>query len=378
MTILDRYIIKSFFFNLVLWLVCILGIYIIFDLFTNMDGLIQAGKAIGNIPKVILMYYLFKSIPIAMMLSSLLGLLSAMITTAMMMRNNELIPIQAAGISTVRIIRPLIASVALVTIVSTVCREFVLPNYLDELVMNPEAFVEEESSIVNATIDNTTQVTIQGDRIYRRSLRISKPSFVLHKPVVKQATYLRAGEALHYPETPDRPAGFMLVGVTTATDIVQGESLRHNGRTILMTHRDAPDWIEKGDCFVVSDVPFDYLASSDAWQKYASTWSLFQAARNNSLDVGDRIHATIHGRVLQPILDFSILFLGLPIILTAGDRNVFKAMGISGLIVLAFLVVNQACQHAGGIVRMPVLGAWLPLMIFGPIAVNQFLMLRDQ
>ena len=57
--------------------------------------------------------------------------------------------------------------------------------------------------------------------------------------------------------------------------------------------------------------------------------------------------------------------------------NVFKAMGLSGLILIAFLVVCYACQFAGANGGMPVLGAWLPMMIFVPIAVNQYLLLKE-
>jgi lipopolysaccharide export system permease protein len=109
---------------------------------------------------------------------------------------------------------------------------------------------------------------------------------------------------------------------------------------------------------------------------YASTLELIQAARNHSLDVGNSIYTMIHARMLQPILDVSLLFLGLPMILTYGGRNVFKPMGISGVMILAFLAVSQGCQFLGSNAEMPVLGAWLPLIIFGPIAVNQYAMLR--
>lgn len=378
MTILDRYILKSFFFNLFLWFFCIVGIFIVFDLFTNLDGLLKVGKEVGNIPKVVGLYYLFKSVPIGMMLSSLLGLISAMITVAMLMRHNELIPIQAAGVSTLRIVTPLIVAVVLVAAAATVLREAVLPNYLDELVMDVTDFTQEKGNMVNAIIDRETGITIMGDRTFRSDTRISAPNFVIPKPIVKQVAYLKAKNAFHRRAEPGRPAGFLLDGMKDPPEFIKGPSLQYEGKTLVITHRDAPDWVEEGNCFVVSNVPFDYLASSDAWRQYASTWDLMRAARNKSLDVGNRIHAVIHARLLQPFLDITLLFLGLPIILCAGDRNVFKAMGISGLIVVAFLVVRESCQYFGANGEMPVLGAWLPMMVFTPIAVNQFLMLREK
>jgi lipopolysaccharide export system permease protein len=378
MTILDRYLLKSFFFNLIFWFICIIGIFIVFDLFTHLDSLVQKGKEQNNILRLLGTYYLFQSIPIAMTLSSILGLVSAMIAMAMMIRNNELAPIQAAGISTLRIIRPLILGVIFIAVVSTIIREAVLPHFLDELVMEAEDIAKDHGVRLNAMIDNETGISILGDQIFRKESRIGSPVFVIPKPIVKQAIRLKAKDAFYYPAKNGKPAGFMLVGFAEIPTILNGESLTFNEQPIVITHQDEPEWVEVNCCFVVSQIPFDYLASNDAWRQYASTWALFQAARNKSLDVGNRIHAIIHCRILQPFLDITLLFLGLPTILACGDRNVFKAMGISGLAILAFLVIQKSCQYLGTNGNMPVLGAWLPLMIFVPFAVNQIIMLKTK
>ncbi len=378
MTILDRYILKSFFSNLIAWFLCVIGIYVVFDLFTNLDDLIQAGKKLGSVPAVIFSFYLFKAIPIGMMLSSVLGLISAMITVAMLKRHNELVPIQAAGVATTRIIRPLIIAVVFVAAGACILREAVLPHYIDELVMDIGDFSEVSGNVLNATDDLETGVRIMGDETVRQESKIVRPNFVIPKPILKQATHLRAKEAYHHPAGKDRPAGYMLVGLTDKPALAAGPALLHNGKPLLMTHQAAPDWVEPNNCFVVSNVPFDFLVSNSAWREYAGTWDLIKAVRNKSLDVGNQVHATIHVRLLRPLLDVVILFLGLPIILTSGDRNVFKAMGMSGLIILLFMVVQNGCQFLGANNDLPVLGAWLPLLIFGPIAVNQFLLLRTR
>jgi lipopolysaccharide export LptBFGC system permease protein LptF len=377
MTILDRYILKRFFFNIILWFVSIVGIFIVFDLFTNLDTLIRTGTEANNIPFVIGKYYLFKSIPIVMMLSSVLGLLSAMITVATMKRHNELIPIQAAGISTIRITMPLIIAVIFVALMMAVFREVLLPQFLDELATDANSITKNEGVMVNAIIDNETGITIHGDRTFRKESRISLPNFILRNPIVKQITYLKAKNAVHHTQNANHKAGFMLLEMHDVPEILKGESLAINGRKIVITHHDEPDWISENSCFVVTNVPFDYLASSDAWRQYASTFDMFLAARNRSLDVGNRIMATIHARIIQPLLDVMLLFLGLPVILLNSDRNIFKTLGFSGLIVILFIALREVCQHLGSSMDMPVLGAWLPLLIFGPIAVNQFVKLYE-
>jgi lipopolysaccharide export system permease protein len=377
MTILDRYILKRFFFNIILWFVSIVGIFIVFDLFTNLDTLIAAGKDVNNIPLVIGKYYLFKSIPIIMMLNSVLGLLSAMITIASLKRHNELIPIQAAGVSTIRIIMPLIIAVIFVALSATTFREIVLPKFLDELAMDATSIEKNKGVMVNAIIDNETGITIHGDRTFRKESRISSPNFILRSPIVKQITYLKAKNAIHYQANSQHHAGFMLQDLQEIPDTIKNESLSLNDKKIVITHQDEPDWINENCCFIVTNVPFDYLASNDSWRQYASTLDMFHAARNKSLDVGNRILATIHARLIQPFLDVMLLFLGLPIVLLNSDRNVFKTLGLSSLIVISFIAMREVCQYFGSSMDMPVLGAWLPLLIFGPIAINQFLKLYE-
>ena len=374
MTILDRYILRSFLFNFVGWNLCFVGIFVIFDLFTNLDSLLQAGRAAHNVPKVIFFYYFFKSIPIVMLLGSVLSLVAAMVTVAMLMRNNEFVPIQAAGISTLRIIRPLLIAVLSITVLFCVMRECFLPNIQDRIAMEATDYVENKGTLLNVTIDNETNISILGDRVFRTDRRISKPEFTFPKTVAKQNLRLTGEAAFYKPKTKLYPAGYLLTGVHDK-NIIQSPSLMWEDKPILITPADAT-YLEPDQCFIVSNVPFESLASKDAW-RYASLWTLVSAARNKSLDVGASIHADIHSRLTQPVLDMTLLFLGLPVLLVCGDRNVFKAMGLSGLILITFLLVCYACQFAGANSGMPVLGAWLPMMIFVPLAVNQFLLLKE-
>ena len=374
MTILDRYILRSFLFNFIGWNLCFVGIFVVFDLFTNFDSLIQAGKAAGSVPKVIFLYYFFRSIPIVLLLGSVLSLLAAMVTVAMLMRNNELVPIQAAGISTLRVIRPLIMAVVCLAVMFCVMRECLLPNIQDQITREAADYAEDKGVLLNAARDNETDITIQGARVFRAEKRIDRPEFVLPRTATRQQLQLTGETAYHKSATRTRGAGYLLTGVREQ-HILQNPSLMWEDKPILLTPVDTGD-LEPDQCFVVTNVPFESLASRDAWQ-YASLWSLVSAARNKSLDVGTSMHASIHSRVTQPFLDVTLLFLGLPVLLLSGDRNVFKAMGLSGLILIGFLLVCYASQYGGANADMPVLGAWLPMMIFVPLAVNQLMLLKE-
>ena len=376
MTILDRYLLRSFVFNLIMWLFCVVGMFVVFDLVSNFDAILKAGKEAGSITKLLLTYYTFKSVPVVMMLGSLIGLLSAMVTVAMLMRLNELVPIQAAGVSTFRIVTPLLVAFLLFVTGLTVVRECVLPQCLDQLTADYIGLASQKGQIVNATVDYETGIHFHGARLFKKDKRISNPNFLINKPIVKRALNISAENAIYHAASGDQPAGFMLTNVKEPKDLPGGESLMFDGRPVVITSEDAPEWIAPTDCFVVTKVPFAYFVSSGSWSQYASTKEMITAARNPSMELGKRTHGTIHARLLMPFLDVTLVFLGLPIILSRGNRNVFKAMGISALILLTFVFVRESSQYLGVAFGQPALGAWLPLMIFGPIAVSQFWTLR--
>lgn len=371
MTKIDRYILFKFTCNFVLWLCSLVGIVVVFDLFTNLDPILRAGKEAGNTPKILAMYYFFKVVPMTNILTPLLGLFSAMITIAMMMRINELVPIQAAGVSQVRIIRPLIFAVLVVTLGSTGLREVLLPRYIEKITDDPQHYVVDRGVVMNATIDNETGMTLQGVRVFRETHRITEPVFVLQMPLTEKPFQLRAKEAFHEPAREGRPAGFRLTGVQDWGELTAPDLLTEEGRRIVR-FADGDDRLEDKECFVVCGIPFMYFAANKAWEQYASTWELLRATRGSSLSSVERLRARIHSRIVTPFLDMTLLFLGLPIILMQGDRNVFKAIGITALMVIAFIIVKEACGAVGESHDMPVLGAWLPLMVFIPIAANSF------
>ena len=62
--------------------------------------------------------------------------------------------------------------------------------------------------------------------------------------------------------------------------------------------------------FVVSDVSFEHLEGGSTWRQFSSTAELIRGLRNRSLDFGADERLAIHARLVQPLLDLTLLFLG--------------------------------------------------------------------
>jgi lipopolysaccharide export system permease protein len=149
----------------------------------------------------------------------------------------------------------------------------------------------------------------------------------------------------------------------------QVTSLSLGDRPVLLTPRDF-EWLKPDECFVASNVSFDQLAGGSAWRQLSSTAELIWGLHNRSLDFGVDERLAIHTRIMQPLLNVTLLFLGLPLVLSRSNRNVFWAVGLCIALVVAFMLVQFTCQYLGRSYWVePALAAWLPAMIFVPCAV---------
>ena len=78
----------------------------------------------------------------------------------------------------------------------------------------------------------------------------------------------------------------------------------------------------------------------------------------------------MHSRFVQPFLDVTLFFLGLPLVLTRRNRNIFVAIGLCVAVVIGYFVVLMVCQAMGssGFLLSPSQAAWCPLIVLAPLA----------
>ena len=130
------------------------------------------------------------------------------------------------------------------------------------------------------------------------------------------------------------------------------------------------NWLQKDQIFVASGVIVRVPLGRRNWSDFASTQEMIEQLRSPSLDLGADVRFAIHSRFLQPILDTTLLFLGLPFVVTRSNRNPFISLGLCLAVVTVFMLVNLGCKSTRHQrLAQPTLAAWLPLMIFAPLAV---------
>lgn len=368
MPIIPRYLLFNFCRTFCLWFVCIVGLYIIFDLFTNLESVFGGDGSTGEVLQRVATYYFFKSLPFFDMIAGLLATISVMITIVMMIRHNELVALQAAGISDRRIVRPILIAAFVFITATVVLREVVFPHWQRELMMTPQTLIAGNGLPMNSATDMKTRITLNGNETFRHEKRISSPKFGLPPELRKTCgQFLLAENAFHLDKNMEHPAGYLLKKVSRPADIAKLDNQFVGDQLAVITSQEAK-WLEPNECLVVSEIPFDYIVSNQGWRSFSSVWELVTTLHSQCLDLGEDVMIGVHQRILQPFLDATLLFLGIPIILRAKNQKLFHGIATAGLLVLGFFCFTKISQNIGASFGTPILGTWFPLMIFAPMA----------
>jgi lipopolysaccharide export system permease protein len=142
------------------------------------------------------------------------------------------------------------------------------------------------------------------------------------------------------------------------------------GETVVLFSPSDTPWLESRQLFLPSDVGFDQLAAGPKWRYFASTAELLGYVQRPASDVLTAAYVTLHGRLVRPLLDMSLVVIGLPLILSRRGRSPFLAVGLAMGLVAAFLLIALICEYLGNSGWIsPSLAAWLPLFLFVPLAV---------
>jgi lipopolysaccharide export system permease protein len=370
MRIIDRYLVRQFVQVFIICFVSLTGLYIVFDAFTNLDAFMEAAKHQGGLMAVMGRFYLFRALSFFNLASGVLALIAAMFTITLFQRHNEMTALMAAGVSRARVSLPVILAAVTVSLGAAAARELVLPQFIKELSQDPKDLMGEAAKPFSPRYDNETGILLRGKSTLAKESQITLPNFLLPDDLARYGVNLEAENATYKPAKGDRPGGYLLSGIHRPVELPQKPSLRggESSDKIILTPVDT-DWLKPHQVFVVSNVSFEQLTGGDGWMQYSRVTSLMDAMRNKSLDFGADVKVAVHARLIRPLLDINLLFLGIPLILARDNRNIFLAVGLCLLVVSGFLICVYGMHFLGSSLYVsPHLAAWSPLLIFVPLA----------
>jgi lipopolysaccharide export system permease protein len=362
--LLDRMLVYSYVKAYLICLVSLLGLYIVVDLFTNMDDFAQQHKTLGGVVTHIAKYYGVQVTVIFDRLCEVIALLAAMFTVAWIQRNNELIPLLSAGVSAQRVVRPVLFSACLMLSLSVLNQELLIPRLGSAVMFSRDDPDGERDLLVNGAYE-PNKVCILGKVATRKERLVRDFTCTLPADLGSgNITVIQAAEARYIPATPDnkpRTGGWMLTGANPPE--------LHD-----WNQNDVLEPISPGKYFLkTTEVDFEAATRDRKWFYRTSTWNLFTELNKTDSNRLASMAVLFHMRLTRPILGMILVFLGLSVILRDQNRNVFISAGLCVVLCGVFFAAGFGCKHLGEKEFLsPALSAWLPVLLFGPLSFALF------
>jgi lipopolysaccharide export system permease protein len=363
MKLLDRVLILNYLKSYLVCLTSLLGLYIIVDLFTNLDDFATHHHGLQAMVTAIANYYGYRATQIFDRLCEPIVLLAAMFTVAWMQRNNELLPLLSAGVSTRRAVRPVLLSACLMLSLGVLNQELVIPRIADRLMSDrgdPDG--DKEIHVIQGGFE-PNGIHIEGASAVRKQKLVREfDCFIPDTVAGGNPVNLHAKTAIYKPRVRGKRSGGWLL---TETHPLQLENV---------AQPQVLELINPGKYFLYTqEVDFDTITRDHKWYQFASTLRLRDELNKPDSPRLAAMAVLFHMRLTRPVLGLILVFLGLSVILRDQNRNVFISAGMCLGLCGFFFVACFACQQLGNNdILAPALAAWLPVLLFGPLAFVLF------
>ena len=361
MTLFDRALVRAYIKAYAVCLVSLLSLYIVVDLFTNLEDFAEHHQGLLPILKHIGEYYGFKVSAIFDRLCEAIVLMAAAFTVALMQRSNELLPLLSAGISTRRVVQPVLLSACGMLGLSLINQELIIPAIGTQLMSDRDDPKGEKDLVVQGGYE-PNGIHIEG-RLGSRKGMVVKEEFyvVIPESIAGEIINLAAKEGRYIPKgNGPRTGGWLMTGTTPA---------------------ELPDWknpvlemIDPGKYFLhTQEVDFDMLTRPRNWYNFASTARLGSELSKPDSTRLAAMAVLFHMRLTRPLLGIILVMSGLSIILHDQNRHVFLSAGLCVVLCGLFFAALFVCKSLGDNEYIsPALAAWTPVLFFGPLSLVLF------
>lgn len=359
MYLLDRLLIRSYLKAYLVCLVSLLSLYIVVDLFTNIEDFASHSKGLLYVVKHIAIYYGYKITQIFDQMCEVIVLLAAMFTISWMQRHNELMPLLSAGVSLRRVIRPvLLAGCSLLTL-GVLNQELLIPRFGDVLTYERDDPNGEKGIIAHGGWE-PNEIYIHGYNGFRQTRLVQPFHVLIPEGIAGNMIHLHAEEAYYLPPGDGPRTGGWLLVKTKQTELKDVETW---GRGLL-------ERIDPGKYFLrTTEVTFETLTRSRTWYRLASTPRIRDELEKSDSTRLASMAVLFHMRLTRPILGMLLLFMGMGIILRDQNRNIFISTALCLALCAVFFIALFLCKSLGeNDYLTPALAAWLPVLCFGPLA----------
>ena len=375
MKILDRYVLLTFLKNYLISFMVLIGLYIVLDLVFNFDELIEVqthgggssggGASFLHVLWVIWDYYFYQIFLIYAQLSGVIAVVAAAFTLVRLSRFNELTATLAAGVPLLRMAAPIIIASLVLNVLLLADQEAIIPRLTHKLNRNHDQVAQKATQTfhdIKAMQDKNRSLLFAG--------RYTPPTD-------------RAPAEMREIDLIERDENNTPVAHTIAERAVWDGRVWQltNGRRVTgiqpNQRRSRPQ--------VVKEYSSDVTPEEIELNRSSNYVELLSTARINELLAPERAASfgaidllrVKHARVTQWFMNVVAVLLGIGCILTREPGRLkidgAKLLIAVGLAMASVFLCNQIAAHppsgAQWADRWPAIMAWLPIFLFGPLAI---------
>jgi len=379
MKLVDRYMLKGFAFSFLVVYVSMVGLTIMVDMVVNFDEFLKTGTDQQNLsgwPLIAHMgsYYFYRLFEYFQWLCGAAMLVGGAFAVARLNKHNELVAFKASGVSVYRLLAPIFAAGVVVSALYVVNQELIIPGIIDHLV-NERSTKKQTTGFEikyvrdanNAVISAPTYLP-ESETMVARSVpaaddgneeRRIPVQIVLRSPQDEVLAIIEADRAVYDRQ---RRGWILIVGlrrdIRPADDVDQAGALKDSDATPC-------------DFFATNLDPLSLRRQERRGSyRYLSHGQLRELLNESVLTNPAEYEVVMHQHFSKPLLNLVILMLGLPFVVGREGKSYFVSIVTCiGLFVLVLGVEQAAVDFATAGHLAPILGAYLPILVFTPLGV---------
>ena len=394
MRILDRYVLKSFLKNYVISLAVLVGMYIALDMVFNFGDLVDVRsttegtmststvEVIGGIARDISDYYFYQFFLIFEHMSGIIPVVAAAFTLLRLSRFNELTAVLAAGVPLLRVAAPIILAGIAVNVLMVADQELLIPQWIPKLTRSHGEMHQKEAGTFEIKAMQASDMSLLYCARYTPP-REGQPATMDYPDVVERQERTIEPVGGKPARTVIEPTAHTLADKAVWNARTARWDLTTDGkpgglRVTGVGPDDLPGKPEPVASYKSNITPEEVaLYRSGDWVELLSTGRINQLIDRPGNYGQANLLRVKHWRFVQPFMNVVLLLLAIPCVLTR-EPGKLKTAATRCLILTGLGMGSMFLSHqlAGSppsgtdwAMTWPALMAWMPVLIFGPLAV---------
>jgi lipopolysaccharide export system permease protein len=356
MRLLERYLLRFFIGPFFSCLLIFILLFVVIDLFSNLADILKE-----NLPPAIILKYYFTFLPIVFVQSSPYAVLLATIyALGLLNRHQEIIAMQAAGISLLRILRPLIFFGLLISLASFYVSEKLVPQALIV-----SQVIKEENLEKNRDLPKKPQV-LYDVGLYGTDGRLFHINKYEHdKKILYGVTVLEHDSHQRVKAKISAQRAEWLAGRWVFYNLISNSYEKQDQAKI------KPE-VAAEKIMDIPETPTDFLRQAESpdsmtylqLKDYIKKFSFATSGTMRKFRVG------LAKKIAFPFMNLVMVILGAPFALGAIRSGALFGVGTVIFISLIYYALSSVCLALGNEgVLSPLLAAWLPNLLFSALGL---------